>query len=111
MSGPKKRTGGSPSLLAEHATDGAQELQCACHSWPNSLGGSADRQFQLKDGTSARCRLHPDAPAVHLHDLFGDGEAKAGAALRLSVRAVDLMELLEDTILLIPRYTGAGVCH
>src|SRR5215471_15375972 len=53
-------------------------------------------QLQLKRRSFARRRLHPDAAAVHLDDLLGDGEAEARAALGLGVGTVDLMELLED---------------
>ena len=35
---------------------------------------------------------------MHLDDLSGDSETEARAALGLGVRAVDLMELLEDPI-------------
>ena len=38
----------------------------------------------------------PDAAAVHLDDPLRDREAKPGAALLARVRAVDLLELLED---------------
>ena len=48
---------------------------------------------------------------MHPHDLFGDGETQASAALGLRHRAVHPMELLEDTALLIKRYAGARVCH
>jgi len=41
---------------------------------------------------------------------IGDGETEARAALGLGHRAVDLVELLEDPILLVKRYTGPGVC-
>src|SRR5262245_46562166 len=66
-------------------------------------------EFHLKRRSFARRRHHPDAAAMHLDDLLGDGEPEARAALRLGHRAVDLMELLEDPILLIKRYTRAGV--
>src|SRR5262245_49702950 len=45
--------------------------------------------------------LNPDMPAVHLNDLLSDGEPKASASLGLRVRAVDLVELLEDASLMI----------
>ena len=48
---------------------------------------------------------------MHLHNLLGDGEAQARAALGLGKRAVDLVELLEDPTLLIKGYAGAGVGH
>ena len=50
-------------------------------------------------------------PPCILDDLLGDGEPEARAALGLRHRAVDLMELLEDTALLIKRYAGTGVCY
>src|SRR5262249_19022554 len=49
--------------------------------------------------------------AMHLDDLFGDGEAEARAALGLGKRAVDLVELLEDSTLLIKRYARPGIGH
>jgi hypothetical protein len=52
---------------------------------------------------------HPDAAAVYLHDLLGDGEPEARAALGLGKRAVDLVELIEDPILLLKRYAGTGI--
>ena len=48
---------------------------------------------------------------MHLHDLLGDGEPEACAALGLGKRAVDLVELVEDPTLLVERYAGAGVGH
>src|SRR5262249_43195160 len=67
-------------------------------------------QFHLKRRSFAWRRLHPDAPAVHLHDLLGDGEPEARAALGLGKRAVGLVELLEDPILLMKWDAGSGVC-
>src|SRR5262247_1107912 len=58
-------------------------------------------ELHLKRRSFARRRHHPDAAAVHLHDLLGDGEPEARAAFRLGHRAVDLMELIEDPILLV----------
>src|SRR5215831_14072655 len=75
--------------------------------WLAELGARGD--LHLKRRSFARRRLHPDATAVHLDDLLGDGETKARAALGLGHRAVDLMELLEDPILLIKRYARPGV--
>src|SRR5262245_25550700 len=73
------------------------------------LGARGD--LHLKRRSFARCRHHPDAAAVHLHDLLGDGEAQPRAALSLGKGTVDLVELIEDTILLIGRYAGTGVCY
>jgi hypothetical protein len=47
----------------------------------------------MKDRSSTQRRLDPDAPAVHLHDLLGDGETETGAALCLGIGTVDLVEL------------------
>src|SRR5262249_26147061 len=77
--------------------------------WLAGLGARGD--LHLKGRSFARWRNHPDAAAVHLNNLLGNGEAKARAALGLGVGAVDLMELLEDPILLIKRYAGTGVGH
>src|SRR5262249_30055270 len=55
---------------------------------------------------SRLCRLDPDAAAVHLHNLLGDGETKPGAALGLGVGAVDLVELLENAGLVLLRNAG-----
>src|SRR5262245_41028528 len=77
--------------------------------WLAELGARGD--LHLKGRSFARCRHHPDAAAVHLHDLLGDGEAEARAALGLGERAVDLGELIEDLMLLVERYAGAGVRH
>src|SRR5262245_9384766 len=64
---------------------------------PSEFG--ARGELHLKRRSFARRRHHPDAPAVHLDDLLGDGEAEARAALGLGKRAVDLVELVEDPIL------------
>ena len=74
-------------------------------------GFGADRKLHLEGRALARRRLHPDAAAVHLHDLLGDGKPEAGAALGLGVGAVDLVELLEDARLLLGRDAGPGVGH
>jgi hypothetical protein len=58
-------------------------------------------ELHLEGCALANCRLNPDAAAVHLADLLGNGETETGAAFGLGVRAVDLMELLEDARLLI----------
>src|SRR5262245_62238608 len=85
-------------LLPQAALDGLSEF-------------GARWEFHLKRRSFARRRHHPDAPAVHLHDLLGDGEPEAGAALGLGQRAVDLVELIEDASLLVERYAGPGVRH
>src|SRR5262249_23219173 len=58
-------------------------------------------EFHLKRRSFARRRHYPDPAAMHLDDLFGDGEAEPRAALGLGKGTVDLMELIEDPILLV----------
>ena len=77
--------------------------------WPAVFG--EDRQLHLKRRTFAEHRLDPDAAAVHLHNLLGNGEPQPGAALGLAVGAVDLVELLEDARLVLLRNAGPGVGH
>src|SRR5262245_60181637 len=80
-------------------------------SWGAIAKLGADRQLHLKGRAFAERRFHPDAPTMHLHDLFGDGEAQARAALRLGVRAVHLVELFEDASLMLPRDAGACISY
>ena len=68
-----------------------------------------DWQFHPEGGTNSQRRLENDCPAVHLHDLLGDCQAKAGSALGPSARALDLLKLLEDTGLVRLGYAGTGV--
>src|SRR5215470_17686008 len=68
---------------------------CLCSCYGLAVFG-VDRQLHLKRRTFAERRLHPNAAAMHFHNLLGDGEAKPRTAFRLGVRAVDLVELLED---------------
>src|SRR5262245_5132862 len=53
-------------------------------------------KLQLEGRPLAERRLYPDAATVHLHDLFSDGETKAGTALGLGVGVVDLVKLFKD---------------
>jgi hypothetical protein len=50
-------------------------------------------------------------PAVHLHDLLGDGEAESSPALGLGVGAVDLVKLLENARLALLGYPRTRVSH
>src|SRR5262245_13286524 len=88
---------------------GSVKLRRAALSGLAELGSRGE--LHLKRRSFARRRLHPDAAAVHLDDLLGDGEPEARAALGLGKRAVDLMELIEDPALLIKGYARPGVCH
>ena len=58
------------------------------------------RILHLERRALAYRRLDPDTTAMHLHNLFGDGETQTGAALGLGVRAIDLMKLVKDARLM-----------
>ena len=73
------------ALLPQATLDGPSEF-------------SARGELHLKRRSFARRRHHPDPTPVHLHDLLGDGEAEARAALGLGVRAVHLVELLVQRV-------------
>ena len=62
-----------------------------------------------KVAPSPTVEFDPDAAAMHLNDLLGDGEAEAGTSFSFRVGAVDLVELLEDPRPLVLRNAGAGV--
>src|SRR5262245_3264391 len=70
-----------------------------------------DGQLHLKRRSFAEGRLDPNASTVHLHDLLGDGETQPGAAFGLGIRAIHLMELLEDTGLFLLRDPRSRVRH
>ena len=53
----------------------------------------------------------PDAAAVQLHDLLGDGHAQPRAAALLQLARADLHEVLEEFPLVLDRYAGALVLH
>jgi hypothetical protein len=61
----------------------------------SGLDGQGEREGRALAGRG----LDPDATAVHLDDAPGDGQAETGAPLRARRRAVDLLELLEDPLL------------
>src|SRR5215813_6599243 len=67
--------------------------------------------LHLEGRTLAQRRLDPNATAVHLHNLLGNGKTKTGAALGPRVGVVDLLELLEDPRLMFRGDTWAGVRH
>src|SRR5262249_4360728 len=69
---------------------------------------STGRELNLECRTLTQGRLNPDAPTMHFHDMLGDREPEAGTALRLGVRAVDLMELLKDAGLVL--FWNAWTC-
>src|SRR5262249_47462766 len=63
--------------------------------------GGARGNLHLEGRTLPQPRLDPNATAVHLHNLLGDGEPETGATLGLGNRAVDLVELLENPRLML----------
>ena len=80
-----------------------------CRAWLR--GGGTHGKLHLECGAFAQGRLDPDTPAVHLHDLLGDGEPEASATLCLGKGAVDLVELLKDARLLLLGDARSGVQH
>src|SRR5215471_3209514 len=80
-------------------------------SWYSLVKLGARGELHLKRRSFAQRRHHPDPAPMHLDDLLSDGEAEACAALGLRKRAVDLVELIEDPVLLIKWYAGPGVRH
>src|SRR5215467_2065464 len=90
--------------------DGLTLMVCRA-SWRLLVRLGARGQLHLKRRSFARRRLHPDAAAMHLHDLLGDGEAKAGTALGFGKRTVDLVELIEYAGLLLLRDPWPRVRH
>src|SRR5262249_48185516 len=83
---------------------------CAC-SWRPLMEHGAGRKLHLEGRALAERRLHPNAAPVHLNDLFGDSETQTGATLGLGIGAVDLVELVEDTCLMVCGNAGAGIGH
>jgi hypothetical protein len=92
-------------LLAEKPSHDAQIAGLG------SPGGGARGNLHLEGRTLAQGRLDPNATAVHLHNLLGDGEPQTGAALGLGVGAVDLVELLENSRLMFLGDARTRVCH
>src|SRR5262245_32297588 len=81
--------------------------------WVGSCGTSGDLgpygQLHAERRTLTQRRLDPNAPAVHLDDLSGNGETEPRATLGARVRAVDLAELLEDVLAFLQRNAGPGI--
>ena len=71
----------------------------------------ADGSSSWKVAPWPRRRFHPDAAAVHLDNLLGDGKSEAGTALGLGVGVVHLVELLEDARLLLRGNARPRVGH
>jgi hypothetical protein len=60
----------------------------------------------LEGRALAQGRLDPDASAVHLNDLLGDGKPEASVAFGLGVGTINLMELLEYAGLVLSAIPG-----
>ena len=69
----------------------------------------AARQAEGEGRASAQFALHPDAPAMRLHDGAADVEAQARARRAPTGRIVELLEALEDALLLAQRDALASV--
>src|SRR6516165_6857519 len=73
--------------------------------------GHLHGKLQMKNCTLAQGRLDPDAAAVHLDNLLGDGQAKPSATLCPSARTIHLVEFLEDALLLLEWNARPRVAH
>src|SRR5262245_57397908 len=71
------------------------------------------RAWVVASGTSSLCpqSIQPRSATMHFDDLFGNGQAEAGAILGLGVAIVDLVELFEIAGSLQFRYDGTGFRH
>src|SRR5258708_31610470 len=75
-----------------------------------SLGAlMAYRNSKGERGALAGFAFEPDAPAVQLDELLGQGEPQAGSFLLVGVVAADLAELLEHGRLILGRDADARV--
>ena len=71
----------------------------------------AEAGREVEGAALADRALDPDPAAHHLHQLRGDGQAQAGAAVLARGGGVGLGEGLEDQPLLFGRDADAGVAH
>src|ERR1035441_4260174 len=75
------------------------------------------RQGEVKSGTVIQFTLHINGPGVGAHNMFGDGQAQAGAARFLRTRFVHPVEALKQpgSILRYPPLrrpaAAPGSCH
>ena len=60
-------------------------------------------------GAGAYGAFDPEAAAVGFYDVFGDGEAEAGAADFAGAGCVHAIEALEDALLIGERDADAGI--
>ena len=76
--------------------------------WQSSQGvGEAEAEGSAAPGLA----FHPDMAALLFDQLFGDGQAEAGAAVGFFTVGIGLLETLEDVRQLIGRNADAGVAH
>jgi hypothetical protein len=73
-----------------------------------ATGGDCGAQLRAERRTPTQCLRDPDAPALHLGDLSGNGETGPRTSLGAHVRAVSLAEFLEDPLALFSWDAGAG---
>lgn len=73
-----------------------------------ATGGDCGAQLRAERRTPTQCLHDPDAPALHLGDLSGNGETGPLTSLGARVPAVSLAEFLEDPLALFSWDAGAG---
>ena len=76
--------------------------------WTGASGGGV-RNGEVEAAPRPELALQPDAPAVQLHQLARDRQAKPGAVVRSRGARVDLRELLEDQVVMLGVDPNAGV--
>jgi hypothetical protein len=104
--------------LAVHENRPHVSVENLCERGPAGLGSrtwsscaGVHGNLQIERRTLPYCRLDPDTAAMYLHDLFGNGEPKTSSTLGLRVRAVDLVELLENSRLMLLGDAGPGISY
>src|SRR5580692_7085029 len=64
---------------------------------------------KMELGTLTYLAFHPEAPAMHLDEMFGDGQAEAGASRFAGTRDVNAIEAFKNAWLVGLRDADAGV--
>ncbi len=75
----------------------------------HKVNSRSRQQGKIKGATLPLNAIGPDATAMALDDVFGDGQPQSGAPT--AARPVGLIESLEDTRHIISRDAYSGVAH
>src|SRR5260221_4806194 len=67
-----------------------------CRSWSGGALGAVDGDGEMESRAAADFAFDPDAAAMHLDDVLGDGETAASAACLAGARGVDAIAALGD---------------